>query len=66
MELVNNDEQNIVLNQIFQGYLIINFANQWLDNSDERVILKDEENNTIDETFLLADSKNDWSRLEGE
>jgi len=66
--LVNNDGQNIILNQIFQGYLIINFVNQWLDNSDEKVILKDGENNTIDETVLLADSENDdrtWQYCDG-
>lgn len=56
-KLVNNDDNELILNQSFSGYLVINFERQWLDNSDERVFLY-EDSNLIDKTNILDDSKN--------
>jgi len=56
--IVNNDNQSITLNQTFQGYLIISLEKQWLDNSDERVFLIDNNQTLIYETPILKDSKN--------
>ncbi len=57
--IINNDGQNISLNQSFQGYLVIEFEKQWLDNSDEKITLIDGEGNEICETDILEDSSND-------
>lgn len=57
-KLVNNDGQEIDLDQSFQGYLLINLEGQWLDNSDEKVMLKNS-SKIISETDVLDDSNND-------
>lgn len=57
--MVNNDGDIYVINEIFQGYLIINFQGRWLDNSDEKIILKDDIGETKDETIILEDNEND-------
>ncbi len=56
-KLINNDKDEFELNGTFSGYLIINFKSQWLDNKDEKIFLYKGEK-LIDETDLLADSKN--------
>ncbi|MBT4166239.1 lamin tail domain-containing protein [archaeon] len=56
--LTNNDDQTIFLNYFFQDYLTINFTTQWLDNSDEKVILKNNQGKIISETPIFIDSKN--------
>ncbi len=64
----NNDEQSIILNQTFQGFLIINLDKQWLDNSDEKIFLINN-NELIDETIILEDSFNNdktWSNCDDE
>jgi len=66
--LKNNDEQSIILNQTFKGFLIINLEKQWLDNSDEKVFLINNDK-LIDETITLKDSSNDdktWSNCDDE
>jgi len=57
-KLVNNDEQEIELNKSFSGYLIIDLVRQWLDNSDEKIFLYNNEE-LIDETNVFDDSYND-------
>lgn len=67
-KLVNNDGKEINLSQSFQGYLIINFSGQWLDNSDEKIILKDNNSNIAHETIILDDSYGDdrtWQYCNG-
>ena len=59
--LVNGDNGTFALNGTIDGFLVIAFPSLWLDNSDERVILADENNNIIDDTPLLSDSRNDNS-----
>jgi hypothetical protein len=56
--LKNKDNQTLTLNETFSGYLIINLIGQWLDNSDEKVFLYNQ-NELIDETILFSDSNND-------
>lgn len=62
--IIKNNDNNIMnltklfLSQKFSGFLIVNFSGQWLDNSDEKVFLLDN-NSIIDETPLLSDSVND-------
>lgn len=34
-KLVNGDNKSVSLDSFFQGYVIINFSGQWLDNSEE-------------------------------
>lgn len=66
--LENNDGETYNLSSTFSSYLIINFDSQWLDNSDEKVILK-KDSEIIDETILLNDNKNNnlsWSKCNGE
>ena len=57
-KLINNDEDTINLTQTFQGYLIISFEKQWLDNSDEKVTLIDNNNQKVHETIIFKDSAN--------
>lgn len=62
-ELVNDDNDVFELNQGFQGYLVIDFETQWLDNEDEKVVLY-EGLRLVDETDLFSDADNDdktWS-----
>jgi len=62
--LVNGDDGSFPLNGTIDGYLVITFSSLWLDNSDEKVILFDGNNNSVDDTPLLSDSRNDafaWS-----
>lgn len=56
--LKNKDNQSIILNKTFSGYLIIPLISQWLDNSDEKVFLYDQ-NELIDETIIFSDPNND-------
>lgn len=56
--LKNNDNQSIILNKTFSGYLIIALISQWLDNSDEKIFLYNK-NELIDETIIFSDSDND-------
>lgn len=65
-KILNYDNDSIMLNGRFSGYLIINFSSQWLDNKDEKVFLINQ-TKLIDETPLLSDSNNDefsWSYCE--
>jgi len=67
-KIINNDNDTFQLNQSFQGYIIINFQGQFLDNSDERVFLYNQ-NSLIDSSTLLSDSTNDnktWQYCSGE
>ncbi|MBU2497244.1 MAG: lamin tail domain-containing protein [Nanoarchaeota archaeon] len=59
-KLVNADNDVIELNGTISGnsFFVILLSGQWLDNSDEKIILINE-NETIDETPLLSDSSND-------
>lgn len=63
----NNDNESIILNQTFQGYFILNLNGQWLDNSDEKIFLYNN-NELVDETILASDSFNDdrtWQYCDG-
>tara|TARA_Y100000034_G_C6868549_1_gene396130 strand:+ start:101 stop:1117 length:1017 start_codon:yes stop_codon:yes gene_type:complete len=67
-KLVNNDDDELELDQVFNGYLIIELDGQWLDNSNERVFLYEDET-LIDETELFDDPNNDdktWQYCNGE
>jgi hypothetical protein len=46
-----------------RGFLIVERAN-WLDNSNESVVLRDDEGNFVDETPVVDDESNDksWQR----
>ena len=67
-KLVNNDGKEILLNSIgdFSGYYVYQLDIQWLDNSDEKVLLyKGDE--LISQTDVLNDNVNDgktWSFCE--
>jgi len=61
--IVNNDNQTIFLNQTFQEFLIISLEKQWLDNSDEKVFLIDNNKTIVYETTILEDSKNNEMTL---
>ena len=66
--LENNDEDIHNLSGIFSGYLIIKFPRQWLDNTDEKVMLK-KGNEIIDESDVLEDKDNNkkaWSKCDNE
>ena len=66
-KLVNNDDNEINLDGDCYGYFIYVFEKQWLDNSDEKVLLY-EKSHLIDETDLLNDDKNNgltWSYCKG-
>ena len=48
-----------------KGYLVLSYWDQWLDNEDESIILRDVSGNVIDSTPILSDMDNDnrtWSR----
>ena len=48
-----------------KGYLVLSYWDQWLDNEDESIILRDDAGNIIDSTPKLTDTDNDgwtWSR----
>jgi hypothetical protein len=57
--LENNDNDTFILDFAFQNYIVINFSSQWLDNSNEKIILKNQSHDIIHETPLLEDSDND-------
>ncbi len=64
----NNDGDTIDLSDTFSSYHIINLEKQWLDNSDEKVILKKGEE-IIAETPIFKDSSNNnlsWNLCSGE
>lgn len=60
--LENEDGDIYNLTGSIQGYLVINFEKQWLDNSKTIIYLKEEKLILI-ETPELSDSKNDNSTL---
>ncbi len=59
-EIINNDGNKINLSGNCEGYFIYVFEKQWLDNTDEKIILR-ENGKLIDETKIADDSKNDDS-----
>ncbi len=66
----NNDNDEINLSEFsvsFSGYFILNLKGQWLDNTNEKIIIL--YNNTVkEETILFSDSKNDdktWQYCNG-
>lgn len=56
-KIKNNDGDEIQLTGNFSGYYIYKIEKQWLDNSDEKVLLY-KELELIDETNILDDSVN--------
>lgn len=67
--LENNDEGVYNLSGSFSGYLVIEFGSQWLDNTDEKVYFKNENDEIIDETPNFDDGDNDgnsWNKCDGE
>ncbi len=56
-KLRNNDGDEIKLSGSFSKYYVHIFEKQWLDNSDEKIFLY-QDNDLIDETDLLKDGKN--------
>lgn len=58
-KLVNHDNKNKILNQNFQGYMIINLEGQWLDNENESLNLYNGNGVLISFTPILKDSSND-------
>lgn len=66
-KLINNDNNELLLNQTFQNYLIINFNGQWLDNSNESISLFNS-SSLIDSSILLDDGANNnktWQYCNG-
>ena len=66
-KIMNNDNGSLELNQTINGYLVINLSGQWLDNSDEKIFLYNQ-NSLIDSSILLSDSANDnktWQYCNG-
>ena len=66
--LENGDGGVIELDESFNGYYVYEFQNQWLDNSDESVILKFN-NSIVDEKLNIDDNEDDdktWQYCEGE
>jgi len=66
--LKNNDDDIHTLSGSINAdsYLVITFHSQWIDNSDERVILISPGSNVKDTTPIKADSSNDdssWQRV---
>jgi hypothetical protein len=57
-KLVNHDNKVLPLNQSFNGYLVINFKEQWLDNENESIVLYNG-NSLVSMTPVLKDSSND-------
>lgn len=67
--LENEDGGVFNLSGSIDGYEVIEFNKQWLDNSEAFVTLYDGDNNEIDETDLLDDSDNDdstWQLCDGD
>jgi len=67
-KLVNNDNKVINLSQNFNGYLIINFSGQWLDNSNESLKLFNDLS-LVDSTPKLEDNYNNektWQYCSGD
>ena len=68
--LENADGDIYELEGTFSGYFVVQFESQWLDNVDERVYLKYEEDNaTIDSTPLFDDGDDDnnsWNKCNDE
>lgn len=58
LEITTNND-NMILNGTlsFQGYCILNFSSQFLDNNDEIITLK-LGNQTLDQTIILTDTSN--------
>lgn len=68
-KLINGDNGTFILNNTINGYLVIIFPSQWLDNPNETVTLMNSNESIIDETPLLSDSSNNafsWSFCESE
>ncbi len=72
-KIINNDGNEIFLEGEFENYFVYKCETQWLDNSDEKVFLY-ENNNLVFETCLLEDNANDrktwnycssWEFIEG-
>lgn len=59
-KLKNNDGDWLDLNAEFSGYYVVTLTKQWLDNEDEKVLLYDNDDNLIDETIILKDTKNNF------
>lgn len=55
--LENNDGDIYKLSGVFSDYFVVQFESQWLDNSDEKVYLKND-NEIIDETPVFTDEEN--------
>ncbi len=67
-KIVNSDQQSKELKGIFQGYFIINFSAQWLDNSEESLSLY-EGDILRDSITSFQDSYNDnrtWQYCDGD
>jgi len=59
--LKNGDGDRYNLSVLIDGYEIITFDSQWLDNNEEFVILYNGDNEKIDETDELKDDDDDES-----
>jgi hypothetical protein len=57
-KILNGDGQELILNFTIDGYYVYTFKTQWLDNADEKIILKNNEGIIIFETKLLNDAYN--------
>jgi len=67
-KIVNKDADEILLNQTFQNYLIINLESQWLDNVNESISLFNG-SSLVDSSIVIEDSTNDgktWQYCGGE
>jgi len=67
-QIVNSDQQSKELEGVFQGYFIINFSTQWLDNSEESLSLY-HGSVLMDSVTSLQDSYNDnrtWQYCDGD
>jgi len=56
-KIINNDGDEIILNGSFSGYYVYTFEKQWLDNSDEKIVLY-KEGELIDKTDIFEDNEN--------
>jgi hypothetical protein len=67
-KIENSEQQSKELEGIFQGYFIINFSSQWLDNSEESLSLY--EGDILRDSFTsFEDSYNDnrtWQYCDGD
>jgi len=55
-KIINADGENISLNISFSEYFIINLTGQWLDNTEESVMLINYSNGLIDYSYQFNDS----------